>query len=356
MGGYTNEADGVVYYSASSIGYCSGALYYDRLGVTHEPPPQAIQRAYDEGNDNESVILTLLDSQKVWKVLDRDRCAEAGFTFGEFHAGRGKDYSDQVRVEKQAGGVKVRAHLDGIAECVPEQLGLGFAQGELVVVEAKAFGDSYWSQWKSKGLAAFPVYEWQVSVQMHATGLPCVFVVGKKNKLGVVDFIETDIIMEPPIKWGKIVAKIARIENAVESNAKPTCEEPLMYPCPFYTLHDKTPSDIVESAYQVEPQSQLSKTLKTLVQRYEAHKKHEAEHKREAEAAREALLGYFDPNMETHPLPQSTVIIADDVKFKVKPGGRKGSLQEAKIKQAGLNPEDFRGNGSSWLSVEVVNE
>ena len=190
MGGYTKElADGRVCYSASSIGYCSAALYRDRLGVTHEPPPENIRRAWAEGNDNESRIIELLQSQKVWKALDFERLHKAGFGFGEYDSDRGQDYSRQVRVERSIGErIVVRAHLDGIGEmvAVPPLWKDFMSVGDLAIIEAKAFGDSYWETWmrnrEDKTLSAFPNYAWQVSVQMIASGLPCVFVVGKKDK------------------------------------------------------------------------------------------------------------------------------------------------------------------------------
>jgi hypothetical protein len=354
VGGYTRELDdGTVVYSASSIGYCSTALYYDRKGVTHEEPPENIKAAWAAGHHNEPIILSILETQKVWTVLDTERCAQEGFSFGEYDHSRNQDYSSQVRVEKRVGtGVVVRAHLDAIL--------LGHADANvpgMAVGEAKAFGDSYWSNWKSKGLAAFPTYEWQVSVQMHATGLPLLFIVGKKNSAGVVDFVETELITTPPISWGKIAAKISKIENAIAGGNKPECELPIMYPCPFYPLHEDKAVDMFgqsESVDAFKVEGQLATTLKTLVERYEAHKNLADEHKREMDAAKNAILGYFQDEGVANPLPKDTVINADGVMFKAKPGGRKGSFNEAKIKAAGIDPESVRGAPSSWLSIEVV--
>lgn len=356
---YTKEQlDGTVIYSASSIGYCSAALYWDRLGVTHEAPPENIRKAWAEGNDNEQRIIDMLASQKVFRPLNYDMLVAEGYTFGEYMPERNQDYSKQVRVEKRAGNVIIRAHLDGIGRVtVPAGLDNGWDFGQKAVIEAKAFGDSYWSKWQSGGLAAFPTYEWQCSIQMHGTGLPMVFVVGKKNKNGVVDFIETQLVTEPPISWGKIAAKVARIEKAVAENKVPACEEPIMYPCPFYTRHQGPEVDAfgqpTSENLEFIVEGQRATTLKILVERYEAHKKHEAEHKREADVAKETILSYFTGD---DGLPSDVVVVADGVKFKAKPGGRKGSLQEAKLKEAGLNPDDFRGKPSNWLSVEVISE
>lgn len=363
MSGYTRELDdGTVVYSASSIGYCSAALYYDRLGVTHEAPPENIQRAWAEGHDNEALILRLLEQEKVWKVQDKDWLTADGWWFGEFDPSRNQDYSDQVRVEKKVGqGVVVRAHLDGIAtiESYPSMWiendeiyrVIEAAEGKCIV-EAKAFGDSYFDKWKRDGLAAFPTYEWQVSVQMHASGLPCEFIVGKKDKAGVVQFIDHRLIITPPISWGKIAAKISRIEAAVKNKQTPKCEEPIMFPCPFYPMHDAKVDIFGQdtgAAAEIQLTDEAAKSVDVYAARFLAHEKLAKEHEAEAKVAKERLLEYLAANGES-----SVPILGEQYRIVPKPGGRKGSVDAQLLAKDGIDVDKYRKAGSSWVSIDVV--
>lgn len=364
MGGYTRELDdGTVVYSASSIGYCTAALYYDRMGVTHEPPPAAIQQAWTEGHDNEARIIAKLEDQKVWVARDKQWLTDDGWSFGEYDQSRNQDYSDQVRVEKRVGaGTVIRAHLDGIAtiEAYPP----GYIDDEVIyaaieaaqgraIIEAKAFGDSYFTKWKSGGLAAFPVYEWQVSVQMHASGLPCIFVVGKKNKAGVVDFVDHKLILTPPISWGKIAAKIAKVEKAVAERQVPTCEEPLMYPCPFYPMHDSK-VDIfgqnTEPSLDIQLEGESASSVDVYVERFTKHDDLAKQHEREAKVAKERLLEYLAANGDS-----AQPIKGNRFKVIPKPGGRKGPIDAERMAKDYNVPdiEVYRKKGSTWISIEI---
>lgn len=376
MGGYTRELpDGGIVYSASSLGYCSAALYYDRLGVTHEPPPANIAKAWTEGHDNEARILSILEDQRIWKVQDNDYAAAQGFTFGEYDEARQQDYSQQVRVEKRAGGIVVRAHLDGIGTI--DKYPPGYISDEaiyaaieaaegVVIVEAKAFGDAYWNTWRSGGLAKFPTYEWQVSVQMYGaqavTGrmLPCVFAVGKKDKDGIVQSVDARLVLTPPIPWGKIAAKIARVEKAVAEKAVPDCEEPIMYPCPFFPMHKDTKVDIFgqnvdsnsNTAPEIKLEGEAAKSVDVFAERYMAHQDLMNNHKTEADMAKNNLLNYLQANGES-----AQPIVGEKFKVIPKPGGRKGNYDVDKIaKDYNIPPEKlemYRKAGSTWVSIEI---
>lgn len=363
MSGYTRELeDGTIVYSASSIGYCSKALYYDRLGVTHEPPPANIQKAWTEGHDNEARILSIMADQRIWSAANKAWLVDDGWSFGEFDESRNQDYSDQVRVEKRAGNVIVRAHLDGIG--LIEQYPPGYISDEKiynaietakgrVVLEAKAFGDSYWTQWRGKGIAAFPTYEWQVSIQMHASGLPCLFLVGQKGADGIVHSVDSRLILDPPISWGKIAAKIARIEAAVAKNEPPDCEEPLMFPCPFYPLHETKVDLFGQGDPNVAPEIKLegeaAKSVDVYVERYTKHEDLAKQHKAEADQAKKILLEYLEQNGDS-----AQPIVANKFKVIPKPGGRKGAIDGEKMaKENNLDAEKYRKPSSTWISIEI---
>jgi hypothetical protein len=211
------------------------------MGQQPNDPPGSILKAYGEGIDNEPIILSLLQRDYVWRVLGKDELSSIGYQFGEWNEERGVDYREQVRVELKIGErIVIGAHLDGIAECLIEGNAIGFEQH--CVVEVKAFGDGFWKRFKKEGVKGFPGYQWQVSVQMHGTGLPLLFVVGHKGSDGKVFEILTETVLVPPIGKGMFAAKLGRIEKAVAlgdaGSSGLQCPTPFAFPCPYYPLHD----------------------------------------------------------------------------------------------------------------------
>lgn len=285
-------ATGTIIYAASALGSCSKALVYDRLGVTAEPPPDWLQKAYDEGNDNEQRVIDLLELQKVWRVVDKARLLEAGYTFGEWMEDRQKDYSDQVRVNAAVlPGIVVRSHLDGVVEMAvrPE----GWTRevdyvGVQRVLEVKAFGDSYWEKWKKEGIFGFPGYMYQVAAQMKGTGLGCVFAVGHKDKDGVVFEVGVEYIDVLPVKWLTVIQKIKAIEDVIGDRIENLpCEKPLMYPCPFYKLHEPDEIPMVEDDTE-------RRLVISLAEEYERHRVAEKHHKDQKQRAGAAIAEFFD--------------------------------------------------------------
>lgn len=294
---YTRVDDeGLVIYGASGLGACPVALYYDRQGVTAEAPPEWLQTAYNQGNDNEQVILSMLHTTvPAFRVLTPDECVDIGYQMGEYDEQRGVDYSQQVRVDAPVlPGVIVRAHLDGITklETVPD----GWTRdqdtvGKLFIVEAKALGDSLWTKWKSVGINVIASYPWQVSAQMKGAGLPCLFVVGHKDKNGRVFEIDYKFVDEPPVKWIDVIKKIKDIEaEKVEE-----CPLPLMYPCPYYPLHnpDNGKGNVVQLD-DTNTDSTERMLLISLGEEYERHKIAEAHHKDLKKKAAEEVAKWFD--------------------------------------------------------------
>lgn len=247
MGSYTHIEDNNIIYSVSSIGFCERALWYDRRGITHAPIPFKIQRGMDEGTEQEDDVIALFTRDNIWHVKQYEELKDDGWSFGEYMEDRGKDYSKQVRVEKDLPkGVVLRGHLDGIAVVKSRPLSYPFNIGDQAVVEAKLFTDSLWSQYKRGKLAAFPKYQWQVSAQMHATGLPVIFIVGHKGSDRKVFEIDYEFVTKPPISLGQFVAKVLRIERALDADDELSLPCVPMFPCPFYQLHEEDVKEAID--------------------------------------------------------------------------------------------------------------
>lgn len=95
---------------ASSLGACDRSLVMHALGHDAAPVPEAIQRAYDAGHQNEDAILARARDEG-WRMLDD---AEVWQQHGQV------DGSGQLCVELdcgKVGGVRqvIRCHPDGIA-------------------------------------------------------------------------------------------------------------------------------------------------------------------------------------------------------------------------------------------------
>lgn len=289
----TGEDDELVVYGASGLGACPVALYYDRQGITGEPTPDWLQTAYNQGNDNERLILDMFESRSPFTLLTDEQCVEAGYRFGEWDTDRGVDYSAQVRVETQVlPGVVVRAHLDGIGRITVPDIGWTRKQdktGDLFIVEVKALGDALWDAWKTKGIEIVKSYPWQVSAQMKGAGLPCVFVVGHKDKDGKVYEIDWKFVDELPVKWIDVIKKIGKVEKGDIEDTD--CPVPFMYPCPYYPLHNPDLSKgaagivVMNDENSTQQERILFLSLAEEVERHRAAEKHHKELKERAQAA-----------------------------------------------------------------------
>lgn len=292
----TKEENGLVVYSASSIGRCPVALYYDRMGVTGEPTPDWLQAKYDEGVTNENLILRILHDQKIWVLQDKDTLEGLGYRFGEWDEDRQVDYREQVRVEAPVlPGIVVRAHLDGIAALpeIPEGFVLeGVVAGQYRVVEVKAFGEDLWDKFKRHGLAGFPLYQWQLASQMKGAGLnTALFVVGHKGTDGRVFEIGIEYVNSLPIKWLDVIQKINGIEQMVGGGDELACPKPLDYPCPYYKLHTEDEIPVVEDETE-------RKLVISLAEEYERHRIAEKHHKDLKGIAGKAIAKFFDDRGE----------------------------------------------------------
>lgn len=205
--------DGVVIYRASSLGNCIRSLVASRLEMEPLPHPDFLLKAFDEGNRNEPVILAEL--------------ANRGYVLE--HTGDGEQLETEIPIGDK---IRIRCHPDGI----------GYANldaGSRRVVEVKALARSTWDKFHSKGLDEFPYYKMQVSIEMHSTGLPCLFVVGLKNpdRDNLCDQFVVTLIDKPPIPLNVIKAKVIKVESLAKKGELPSCDFN-QYPCQFVHLHE----------------------------------------------------------------------------------------------------------------------
>lgn len=215
-------------YRASSIGGCITALAAVAQGIEPAEMPESLQPALQAGIDNEPAILALLKEEcgvRAATYIELAALKEEGVIAG-YNPEQG-----QVQVRLKVGkGAMVTAHPDLIGVSVI------FNGSKFCVVEAKAFGEGYWADWQRDGLNAFPGYQWQVSAQMHCTGLPGLFVVGHKSAAtGLVDEIEVLELVEAPIPLAQFKMKVMRADKYAAKGEVPDCTEP-RWPCPVYFL------------------------------------------------------------------------------------------------------------------------
>lgn len=285
MSKYTWEFGDKVFYTASAIGSCTRALVYDRQGMSHEPTPEWLLDKFREGVENEQPILERLYRDKPgWKLYDKGELEARGFEFGVYLPDRDVDYSNQIRVRVPIGQrVIVQGHGDGVAY---RWLAGDERYGEGRVVEAKAFGPSYWDKFIRHGLAGFPYYQWQLTILMKGTGLPGLFVVGRKDDDGVVQEIKIEEVDELPVRWVEVIGKVMRVEKFVADGVVPDCELPLMYPCPFFPYHDEVEGPDVDETKLF--------LLESLASEYDRHGKIAKEHNEKKRDIGKEIQAFFD--------------------------------------------------------------
>jgi uncharacterized protein (UPF0335 family) len=241
-----------VVYRASAIGGgCLTAFAAIAKGVVLEPPPAWIQERFDEGHRFEGVVLQW-DGKKDASGNQFVTREIATFESDSWKLVEDGQYAVELVVSEDLYGrrVIIRGHMDGIA--LVSALGPTRSHSNIKAVhEAKAFGPSYRDKWLSKGLAAFPQYQWQLSIYMHATKLPALVTVGIKSdeatEFGVRDRSKVKIedvtcewVDKPPIPLSRIKARVAEIEALIDSGELPDCTGKgpgAMWPCPVRYLH-----------------------------------------------------------------------------------------------------------------------
>ena len=236
------ESDRVVY-RASSLGSCPGALVRARLGVSGSAPSDMMQERFDEGTAWEARVIAAGLGVDWVQVTERDHLAQYGEVVQD-------DAGLQVETEISWSNKVIRCHPDAIA-----------IQGSTLkpyVVEAKFLGEQMWDDIVLRG--KWPVnYQWQKAVEMLSTGLPLLYIIGKKvvtegkNGERVVELGEvwTEEVLTPPFSLAEVKMRVLEIEGYVARGEMPTCPLPLMYPCPYWADHEPTESTRVESDNEV---------------------------------------------------------------------------------------------------------
>lgn len=307
---------------ASSITRCQQSLIAAATGMEPLPPPETLQRAFDEGSAGEDEVLRMFCEQEwhgksratraegdAWKLLDPTE-------LGSYHQG-GVSYphvrlelldDDQFTMQIPVGGSAViRGHLDGIAQRIA--VGAGgevLEMGERAVVEAKLLGPDLFAKVTRGGLLkGFDAYAWQVSLYMAATGLPGWFVAGEKKRWAdddprcdnVDEHLRYDIASvyverfeTPPVALGKIKARVVKLVKAAETGVLPACDVN-QYPCEYVYLHDGTEVEI--AAPKPEPQviedAEVAQQVADLAAQYHAASAAERVAKKTKDACKEGL-------------------------------------------------------------------
>jgi hypothetical protein len=253
-------------YRMSSTGECVRSLYSQRIGIVGAMPPEWLEERYDEGTRLEPIILARvqqglmsgIDGRVRFKMLDpTDLKSYAGLKHVEH---KHLDFTGQFTCEIPVlNGVVIRGHLDAIAQvyvCDSSWVdATGIALGGRVVVEVKKFRKSLWDKFKSQGLAGFPGYMNQMSLAMHATGLPGLFVVGQyvgekdgeessEGGAHEIGSVAWEFCREPPVSVNKIKARIVQIERRAEKREPFDVCDVKTWPCPMWReLHDDDDGD-----------------------------------------------------------------------------------------------------------------
>jgi len=243
----------------SAFGYCEKALIAAGTGLPGAPPPDWLLGKFAEGIAAEPVILSALDPAA--KVLDR---ADKPATYAVralnplvatdyrnlapsvLPTPRDGQFTIELPVVAESPSTMhtvIRGHLDGLCEVYMSASSAESPDpkvGETWLVEAKAFGPDLWRKWINYGLSAFPNYEAQCNIYLHATGATGVlFVVGEKDDDGVVtvDRVRVEAVRGPLGPLGLVKAKARRISMAVLSGVVPDSCAEADFPCPFFHLH-----------------------------------------------------------------------------------------------------------------------
>jgi hypothetical protein len=250
--GYGGER---VIYRASSLGACLQMLARCRAGQTPAPPPDLMLERYQEGHDHEYNVKVAGYGVDWVDVTMPDHLMQYG------HVVEADNGVLQVECELTWGGegtaVKsVRCHPDGIA--------VHRSSLSRSVVEVKFLGDDMMDATvkglRADGLAGLPnFYRWQTSIEMLATGLPLLLVLGRKRVREVkgervvdlapdgVECFEYDM---PHYTLVDVKARVAQVEGAArraeDGGGWPKCPVPFDYPCGFFAEHDEVAVDVIE--------------------------------------------------------------------------------------------------------------
>lgn len=208
----------------SAIGStCLWELVAAGQGYEMSPVPDTLQRAFDEGNMLEPLIIGMLES-KGWTVTDRQAEGE-------------------LVIEP---GLTIRYHPDGKAYHLTHN-------ESARVLEVKALSNALWQTAARHSVGkVFAEYDWQLSVMMHQSRLPGLWVAfNKGNADGSPCTDQGKLLFErvdrPPISLDEITTKAQLIKSQVEGedllvSGRP-CDDPTHYPCRFLYIRPEPEED-----------------------------------------------------------------------------------------------------------------
>lgn len=228
------DKDGAWVYRVSAIYGCTSLLLAYRLGVSAtNATPEWLQERFDEGHAYENTIL--------------ERARQRGFS---------NIYNFQDRTVQNIGtGARLVGHIDamGVGAFIPdtidgvENTGMrAWKPKGAVIIDAKAFAQSTWDNWRRGQFSAFPYYGWSMSAYTKNYGdIPIVMAIGLKDREAyeqtgecVLKDFRLDLFTKPPVPFGKIMAKILKVENLAKqgmAGLPEGCDNPT-FPCPFFSM------------------------------------------------------------------------------------------------------------------------
>lgn len=206
--------DDVLIIRASAIGSsCLWELVAAGQGYAPSPVPDFLQRAFDDGNRLEPVIVTKLE--------------EAG------HRIFGKQDEGELVISPT---IKIRYHPDGLT----------YWKESATVVEIKALSDVLWQKAARWSVGdCIGEYKWQLSVMMIAEGLPGVWVAfnkGNSNGDPAPDAgrLLYESVPVPPISYEDIVKKAEQIKELIDGEdlmvSGRECDDTNHFPCRYLHL------------------------------------------------------------------------------------------------------------------------
>lgn len=249
-------------YRASSLGSCERRLVAHRRGIHAQPVPDWLQVRFDEGHEWETRILQRWEDDNTGCLaLSQDNLI--------------------LEVGKHAA---VRGSIDGYDD-----------RG--TIVDGKFLGPYLYDRLRSKGISAFPHYEWQQAAYAHAArakgykvdniclamGLKDIEGEGDARRIvGIkeMSYLWVDVAELPTV--AQIKARVMRLEKlaAQEGDVWPDCPTPFEYPCPFDWLHEDrdvaievTHEDMVEKLTLAEQLTGMAKMYEREAKECKAHAK-----------------------------------------------------------------------------------
>lgn len=269
--------DGILIIRASALGHpCLWELIAAGQGEEMQPIPRVLQRAFDEGNLLEPVIVKRAEQER-WVIFDS-------------HQSEGHLWLSE--------NVAVRYHSDGIG-WKNDSTYKGY-----VVVEIKALSDALWQTFVKYGMAAvIPEYEWQLSAMMHGEAKPGLWIGynkglppdenGNRQPCEDAGKIHVQFVEEPPIPFLDIQLKASLIKEGVYGepiiSSDTQCGSPDYWPCRYLHIRPE-PEDASTARAVFIPDQEQSAEVDRLIVEFLSYKGRYDEAKQGYERSRDELL------------------------------------------------------------------